>query len=56
VIIAVGIDWDGRGQILAVQMANRESSSFWRDFLPGLRRRGLEGSSSSSSTTRTAFQ
>jgi transposase-like protein len=43
VLIAVGIDWDGRRQILAVDMANRESSSSWKDFLLGLRRRGLVG-------------
>jgi putative transposase len=43
VLIAVGIDWDGRRQILAAEMANRESSSSWKDFLLGLRRRGLDG-------------
>jgi putative transposase len=43
VLIAVGIDWDGRRQILAVEMANRESRSAWRDFLVGLRARGLKG-------------
>ena len=43
VLIAVGIDWDGRRQILAVEMANRESRSAWRDFLVGLKRRGLKG-------------
>ena len=42
-LIAVGIDWDGRRQILAVDMANRESASSWKDFLIGLRRRGLNG-------------
>ena len=26
VLIAIGIDWDGRRQILAVELANRESS------------------------------
>src|SRR5690606_1640655 len=26
VLIAIGVDWDGRRQILAVEMANRESS------------------------------
>ncbi|WP_348627290.1 transposase [Mesorhizobium sp. M1A.F.Ca.IN.022.06.1.1] len=40
VLIAVGIDWDGRRQILAVEMANRESRSAWRDFLVGLKARG----------------
>jgi putative transposase len=43
VLIAIGIDWDGRRQILAVDMANRESRSSWKDFLVGLRRRGLNG-------------
>jgi putative transposase len=43
VLIAVGIDWDGRRQILAVEMANRESRSAWRDFLVGLKGRGLRG-------------
>ena len=42
-LIAVGIDWDGRRQILAVEMANRESGSSWKDFLLGLRRRDLNG-------------
>ena len=43
VLIPVGIDWDGRRQILAVDMANRESGSSWKDFLLALRRRGLDG-------------
>jgi transposase-like protein len=43
VLIAVGIDWDGRRQILGVEMANRESHSAWRTFLLGLRERGLSG-------------
>jgi putative transposase len=43
VLIAVGIHWDGRRQILAVEMANRESRSSWKDFLLGLRSRGLNG-------------
>ena len=43
VLIAVGIDWDGRRQILAVEMANRESRSAWKDFLVGLKARGLKG-------------
>jgi len=36
VLIAIGIDWDGRRQVLAVELANRESRSSWRDFLLGL--------------------
>ena len=43
VLIAIGVDWDGRRQILAVEMANRESRSSWRDFLLALRQRGLHG-------------
>jgi len=43
VLIAIGIDWDGRRQVLAVEVANRESRSSWRDFLCGLKGRGLHG-------------
>ncbi len=43
VLVAIGIDWDGRRQILGVELANRESRSSWRDFLLGLRQRGLAG-------------
>ncbi|MEQ8512228.1 IS256 family transposase [Algiphilus sp.] len=43
VLIAIGINWDGRRQILAVELANRESGSSWKDFLLRLRKRGLKG-------------
>lgn len=43
VLIAIGIDWEGRRQILAVEMANRESGSSWKDFLLALQERGLHG-------------
>jgi len=43
VMVAIGIDWDGRRQILGVDLANRESQSTWRDFLLSLRERGLHG-------------
>src|SRR3546814_1903251 len=43
VLIAIAIDWDGRRQILAVEMANRESATSWKDFLLRLRDRGLHG-------------
>jgi putative transposase len=33
----------GRRQILGVELANRESRSSWRDFLTGLKERGLHG-------------
>ncbi len=43
VLIAIGINWEGRRQVLAVELANRESRSSWRDFLVKLRDRGLHG-------------
>ena len=43
VLVAIGIDWDGRRQVLGVELAHRESWSSWRDFLTGLRQRGLAG-------------
>jgi len=43
VLIALGINWEGRRQVLGVELANRESSSSWKEFLQGLRERGLQG-------------
>ena len=43
VLIAIGVDWDGRRQILAVDLANRESASSWKEFLQALKDRGLKG-------------
>ena len=43
VMIAIGINWDGRRSILAVELANRESTTSWRDFLVGMKERGLRG-------------
>lgn len=43
VLIAIGINWDGRRNVLAVELANRESTTSWRGFLEGLLRRGLQG-------------
>jgi len=43
VLIAIGINWDGRRQVLGVELANRESSSSWKAFLTGLKARGLSG-------------
>lgn len=43
VMIAIGINWDGRREVLAVELANRESESSWRDFLLRLKERGLSG-------------
>ena len=41
--IAIGINWDGRREVLGVELANRETESSWRKFLEGLRQRGLHG-------------
>jgi transposase-like protein len=41
--IAIGINAEGRRQVLAVELAHRESESSWRDFLLGLKERGLHG-------------
>jgi putative transposase len=43
VLIAIGINWDGQRQVLAVEMANRESQSSWKEFLLRLKERGLSG-------------
>jgi putative transposase len=43
VMIAIGIDWEGRRNILAVELANRESITSWRDFCLALKGRGLQG-------------
>ena len=43
VLIGVGINGDGRRCILAVELAPRESATSWRDFLAGLKARGLRG-------------
>jgi putative transposase len=43
VLIAIGVDWEGRRNVLAVELANRESLSSWKDFCLGLKTRGLNG-------------
>ena len=39
--IAIGINWEGRRSVLAVELVNRASKSSWRDFLSRMRDRGL---------------
>ena len=41
--IAIGINHEGRRQILAVELANRESQTSWKDLLLQLKSRGLRG-------------
>ena len=43
VLIGIGINWEGQRQGLAVEMANRESQSSWKEFLLRLKERGLSG-------------
>lgn len=43
VLVAIGINWEGQRQVLAVELASRESGSSWKDFLLGLKQRGLSG-------------
>jgi putative transposase len=41
--LAIGINHEGRRQILAVELANRESTTSWKDLLLQLKSRGLMG-------------
>ena len=41
--IALGVDCEGRRQLLSVELSNRESESSWTDFLSALKERGLQG-------------
>ena len=43
VLLAIGINWEGQRQVLAVELANRESQSSGKDFLLRLKERGLAG-------------
>jgi putative transposase len=43
VLVAIGVDLEGRRQVLGVDTASRESRSSWRSFLEGLKARGLFG-------------
>jgi len=43
VLVAIGVNWEGRRCVLGVELANRETESSWKDFLLDLRQRGLSG-------------
>ena len=43
VLITLGIGWDGRRHVLAVELAGRESAHSWRDHILALKARGLHG-------------
>ena len=43
VLMAIGVNGEGRRSILGVELANRETKSSWREFLLRLKDRGLTG-------------
>lgn len=43
VLIALGVNEDGKREVLNIEMSNKESLSSWKDFLLSLRKRGLHG-------------
>ena len=43
VLITLGIGWDGRRHVLAVELAGPESASSWKEHLLRLKERGLHG-------------
>jgi putative transposase len=43
VLVALGINWEGRRRVLAVELAQRESATSWKDLLLALKARGLTG-------------
>jgi putative transposase len=43
VIIAVGVNADGRREVLGMDIGDSEAETFWTEFLRKLRRRGLRG-------------
>lgn len=43
VVIAIGVNGDGRREVLGLDIGASEAETFWTDFLRKLRRRGLKG-------------
>jgi transposase-like protein len=43
VIVAVGVNTDGRREVLGMKVGDSEAEPFWAEFLRSLRRRGLRG-------------
>jgi putative transposase len=41
VLIAIGISWEGKREVLGIELANRQSQTSWREFLMSLKQRGL---------------
>ncbi len=43
VIVAVGMNTDGRCEVLGMAIGHNEADPFWEEFLRSLARRGLRG-------------
>lgn len=43
IMTAVGVNWEGRRQIIGIELANRETKSSWKEFIIKLKERGLKG-------------
>lgn len=43
VVVAMGVNAGGRRELLGLQVGDNESEPFWREFLTGLKQRGLTG-------------
>ncbi len=53
VIVAVGVNTDGRREVLGMDIGPSEAEPFWTAFLRKLARRGLRGREARRSPTRT---
>jgi transposase-like protein len=43
VVVAMGVNADGRRELLGLKVGDSESEPFWREFLASLKQRGLTG-------------
>jgi putative transposase len=43
VVVAMGVNADGRRELLGLQVGDSESEPFWSDFIGSLKERGLTG-------------
>ena len=43
ILIAIGVNIDGKREVLGIEIANRESANSWKDFISHLKARGLHG-------------
>ena len=43
ILVAIGVSWEGKREVLAVEIANRESANSWKEFISKLKAPGLNG-------------